>query len=47
LAANAATLGAGAFIRYTGGASRIEVISKSVDADPGGVQVGVGARVRF
>jgi hypothetical protein len=40
-------IGAGAFLRYAGASARITVIENDVDSDVGGLQFGVGARIRF
>ena len=40
-------IGAGAFLRYAGASARITVIENDVDTDVGGLQFGLGARVRF
>jgi hypothetical protein len=40
-------LGAGAFLRYAGASARITVIENEVDTDVGGLQFGLGLRVRF
>ena len=40
-------LGAGAFLRYAGASARITVIENNVDTDVGGLQFGLGLRVRF
>ena len=39
-------IGAGAFLRYAGASARITVLENSVDSDVGGLQFGLGARVR-
>jgi hypothetical protein len=40
-------IGAGAFLRYAGASARITVIENDVDTDVGGLQFGLGLRVRF
>jgi hypothetical protein len=40
-------IGAGAFLRYAGASARITVIENEVDTDVGGLQFGLGLRVRF
>jgi hypothetical protein len=40
-------IGAGAFLRYAGASARIPVIENEVDTDVGGLQFGLGLRVRF
>lgn len=40
-------VGAGAFLRYAGGSARLTVLENSVDSDVGGLQFGLGARIRF
>jgi hypothetical protein len=40
-------IGAGAFLRYAGASARIPVIQNEVDSDVGGLQFGLGLRVRF
>jgi hypothetical protein len=39
--------GAGAFLRYAGASARITVLENSVDSDVGGLQFGIGGRMRF
>lgn len=40
-------IGAGVFLRYAGASARITVIENEVDTDVGGLQFGLGLRVRF
>ena len=40
-------IGAGAFLRYAGASARITVLQNEVDTDVGGLQFGLGLRVRF
>jgi hypothetical protein len=40
-------IGAGAFLRYAGASARIPVIENEIDSDVGGLQFGLGLRVRF
>jgi hypothetical protein len=40
-------IGGGFFARYNGGSARITVVGNEVDSDVGGLQIGLGARVRF
>jgi hypothetical protein len=40
-------IGAGVFLRYAAGSARITVIENEVDTDVGGLQFGLGLRVRF
>jgi hypothetical protein len=44
---DAYNIGAGAFLRYAGASARIRVIENEVDSDVGGLQFGLGLRVRF
>jgi hypothetical protein len=44
---DAYNIGAGAFLRYAGASARIRVIENDVDSDVGGLQFGLGLRVRF
>jgi hypothetical protein len=44
---DAYNIGAGAFLRYAGGSAVIRVIENEVDTDVGGLQFGLGLRVRF
>jgi hypothetical protein len=40
-------VGAGVFLRYAGASARITVLENEVDTDVGGLQFGLGARLRF
>lgn len=40
-------LGGGVFIRYSGASASITVLQNEVDSDVGGLQFGLGARLRF
>jgi Outer membrane protein beta-barrel domain len=40
-------LGAGMFLRYAGSTAKIQVLDNTIDTDVGGVQVGLGGRLRF
>ena len=40
-------LGAGAFLRYTGGSAELKGSAGTVKLDVGGVQIGAGLRLRF
>jgi opacity protein-like surface antigen len=40
-------VGAGVFLRYAGASARITVLENEVDSDVGGLQFGLGARIRF
>jgi hypothetical protein len=44
---DAYNIGAGAFLRYAGASARITVLENDVDTDVGGLQFGLGLRVRF
>jgi opacity protein-like surface antigen len=44
---NNVKIGAGMFIRYAGASADIQVLSNTVSSDLGGLQVGLGARLRF
>jgi hypothetical protein len=40
-------VGGGMFLRYAGASARIDVIQNNVDTDVGGLQFGLGLRIRF
>ena len=43
----AGAIGVGAFIRYAGANTELQVIENQADTDLGGFQIGFGARFRF
>ncbi|MEW6319911.1 MAG: outer membrane beta-barrel protein [Acidobacteriota bacterium] len=44
---DAASMGAGLFLRYAGASTDVDLINRAVSTDVGGFQVGAGLRVRF